>query len=172
MKQHIITALVNNHSGVLTRISGLFARRGFNIDSLSVCATAEPSYSRMTIISTSDGAEISQIIKQLDKLVDVIKVTELKTDACVARELLLVKINLLPSQRPEIESTCNMYKAKTVDVSPESMILELTGEPNKLDAFIGVVRGYGIIELIRTGLTALERGKTSINDLFDYNELV
>lgn len=167
---HIISALVANKSGALTRISGLFARRGYNIDSLSVCATEDGNLSRMTITTTADESTVRQIIKQLDKLYDVIKVTELARETSVARELLLVKIATCAGQRPEIESTCNMYKAKLIDVSPESTVIELTGEPNKIDGFINVVQPYGIIELTRTGLSALSRGKSSINDLVDYNE--
>ena len=161
--KHIITALVRNHSGVLTRISGLFARRCFNIDSLAVCATENPELSRMTIVSDTDDGLAEQMVKQLDKLCDVIKVCELG-DSRVSRELLLVKINLMAAQRPEIESTCNIYKAKLVDLSPESVIVELSGEPNKLDALIELLKPYGIIELARTGVTALERGGKAINE--------
>lgn len=171
MEKHIITALVRNHSGVLTRISGLFARRGFNIDSLVVCATEQPQLSRMTIVSCADEDVIAQIIKQLDKLHDVLKVCEL-CDGRIMRELLLIKIKLSPRQRPEIESTCNIYKAKLVDLSSDSVTIELTGEPNKLEAFIELLSPYGIVELARTGVTALERGTNSINDLVDYNETV
>lgn len=161
--KHIITALVRNHSGVLTRISGLFARRCFNIDSLAVCATEDPSLSRMTIVSDTDDAVAEQMVKQLDKLCDVIKVCELGSSR-VSRELLLVKIRLTAAQRPEIESTCNIYKAKLVDLSPESVIVELSGEPNKLDALVELLKPYGIIELARTGVTALERGEKAINE--------
>lgn len=161
----IVSALVANKSGVLTRISGLFARRGFNIESLSVCATENPAVSRMTITTSDDEAVLKQIVKQLDKLYDVVKVTELSREGSVSRELLLVKIEAKPAQRPELESTCNLYKAKIVDVSPESMIVELTGEPNKLDGFVSVLSPYGIIEMTRTGASALLRGKTSITDL-------
>lgn len=172
MKQHIITALVSNKSGVLTRISGLFARRGYNIDSLAVCATEMPGRSRMTIVARGEQPVIEQIIKQLDKLVDVIKVTELDTSESVMRELLLIKIKISGAQRPEIESTCNIYKAKTIDLSPESVVIELTGETSKLDAFVKVVEPYGILEMARTGLIALSRGLSSIGDLVDYNDLV
>lgn len=159
--KHTITALVRNHSGVLTRISGLFARRCFNIDSLVVCATENPDISRMTIVSDTDDAVAEQMVKQLNKLYDVIKVCEL-CDNRVSRELLLVKIRLTAAQRPEIESTCNIYKAKLVDLSPDSVIVELSGEPNKLDALIELLKPYGIIELARTGVTALERGSAAI----------
>lgn len=161
--KHIITALVRNHSGVLTRISGLFARRCFNIDSLVVCATENPELSRMTIVSDTDDAVAEQMVKQLEKLVDVLKVRELE-DGSISRELLLVKIKLSAAQRPEIESTCNIYKAKLVDLSAASVVVELSGEPNKLDALIKILEPYGIIELSRTGVTALERGRKSIND--------
>ena len=161
--KHIITALVKNHSGVLTRISGLFARRCFNIDSLVVCTTENPELSRMTIVSDTDDAVTEQLVKQLEKLCDVIKVCELGHSR-VSRELLLVKIKLTAAQRPEIESTCNIYKAKLVDLSPESVIIELSGEPDKLDALIALLEPYGIIELARTGVTALERGTKSIKE--------
>lgn len=170
--QHLISVLVSNKSGALTRISGLFARRGFNIESLSVCTTEDPRISRMTITSTDDETILKQIIKQLDKLVDVLKVTEMERDTCVSRELLMVKIRVRANQRPELESTCNLYKAKTIDVSPDSMILELTGEPNKIDGFINVIKPYGIVELTRTGQSALQRGLGSINDLADYNKQI
>lgn len=162
--KHVITALVRNHSGVLTRISGLFARRCFNIDSLVVCATENPELSRMTIVSDTDDAVAEQMVKQLDKLVDVLKVRELE-EGNISRELLLVKIRLTAAQRPEIESTCNIYKAKLVDLSADSVVVELSGEPNKLDALINILEPYGIIELSRTGVTALERGNKSIKDL-------
>lgn len=172
MKQYIITALVSNHSGVLTRISGLFSRRGYNIDSLSVCATEDADLSRMTIVTVCDSATIQQITRQLDKLIDVVKVSLLDPSGSVMRELLLIKIKLQSNQRPEIESTCNIYKAKLIDLSEKSVIIELTGEPSKIDAFIKLLAPYSILELIRTGLTALGRGGDSINDLEDYNELL
>jgi acetolactate synthase-1/3 small subunit len=172
MKKHLITALVLNQSGVLTRISGLFARRGYNIDSLAVCNTEDEKLSRMTIVATADDATICQVIKQLDKLVDVIKVSELDVTQAVLRELLLIKIKVSASQRPEIDTTCGVYKAKIIDLSPESVVVEITGEPGKIDGFINIMKPYGIIEMMRTGLTALERGAASINDLTDYNELV
>ncbi len=162
-EKHVITALVKNHSGVLTRVSGLFARRCFNIDSLVVCATENSELSRMTIVSDTDDATIEQMVKQLAKLVDVVKVCEL-TGATVRRELLLVKIHLTAAQRPEIESTCNIYKAKLVDVTKDSAIVELSGEPNKLDALIELLAPYGITELTRTGVTALSRGGKGLKD--------
>lgn len=171
MKQYIITALASNKSGVITRVSSLFSRRGYNINSLTAGTTETPGFSRMTIVAEADDSTIKQITRQLDKLVDVKKVSLLHPDKAVCRELLIIKLRLTSKQRPEIESTCNIYKAKMVDLSPDSLIAELTGEPNKIDAFINVVSHYGIIELVRTGLTALGRGGESIHDLTDYNDL-
>jgi acetolactate synthase-1/3 small subunit len=171
-EKHLITALVLNQSGVLTRVSGLFARRCYNIDSLAVCITEDERYSRMTIAVTADDATINQVIKQLDKLVDVIKISEIDPADAVIRELLLIKINVSPSQRPEIDTTCSVYKAKIIDLSPESVVIEITGEPGKIDGFINVLKPYGIIEMARTGLNALNRGIRSINDLTDYNDVV
>lgn len=169
---HIITALVSNKPGVLNRVAGLFSKRGYNIESLSVCATEDDLLSRMTIVVEGDAYILEQITKQLDKLIDVKKVTRLHSDEAILRELLLIKISVKPPQRPEIESVVNIYKAKTVDLSPASMVLELTGESSKIDAFINVVKEYGIIELARTGLTALQRGEACIKDLDDYNDLI
>lgn len=171
MNQYIITALASNKSGVLTRVSGLFARRGYNISSLNVSDTENPDFSRMTIVAEGDEATIKQITRQLDKLIDIKKVSLLQPANAVLRELLIVKLNMPPEKRPEIESTCNLYKAKTIDLSPISAIVELTGEPNKIDAFINVVSHFGIIELVRTGITALGRGSDNIDELSDYNEL-
>ena len=164
MDRHIITALVSNKPGVLNRVAGLFSKRGFNIESLSVCATEDEHLSRMTIVAGGDDYTLDQITKQLAKLIDVVKVTMLDSDKSIQRELLLIKIKVKPAQRPEIESVVNIYKAKSVDLSPASMALEITGEPSKIDAFINVVKDYGIIELARTGLTALQRGETCIKD--------
>ena len=119
-----------------------------------------------------EHSTIKQITRQLDKLVDVKKVGLLNPAQTVCRELLIIKLKMEPSDRPEIESTCNIYKAKMIDLSPVSVIAELTGEPNKIDAFIKVVSHYGIIELVRTGLTALGRGEASINDLDDHNDML
>ena len=158
-QSHIITALVHNNSGVLTRISGLFARRCYNIDSLSVCTTEDPRFSRMTICASGDDCTITQIIKQLEKLTDTVNVSRLNRLDDITRELLLIKIRLSPKQRPELESTANFYKAKIVDLAPKSAVIELTGDHDKIDAFVELMRPYGIIEIVRTGLTAIERGE-------------
>ena len=164
LKTAVISALVTNKPGVLNRVAGLFSKRSYNIESLSVCTTEDDNLSRMTIVAKGDESVLEQIVKQLAKLYDVKKVLELDTDsyASLMRELLLVKIRVQPHQRPEVESTANIYKARTVDLSPDSMVLELTGEEGKIDAFINVVKHYGIIELARTGVTVLQRGDDSI----------
>ena len=172
MKKHTITALVSNRSGVLTRISGLFARRGFNIDSLCVCATEDEKLSRMTIVLNGDDYTLAQMTKQMDKLIDVKKIAVAGEDGSIFRELLLIKVSAPAEKRSELIEIKEVYKAKIVDLSPESLILELTGEPNKLDGFIKVVEPYGILEMARTGVTALSRGDSCLNDLTDYNELI
>ena len=164
MAKYILSTLVENRSGVLTRISGLFARRGYNIDSLSVCTTEDTAYSRMTIVVNGDERVLSQIKKQLEKLPDVYKVITLEDRESVLRELLLVKIRVTAAQRAEIVQTAAIYKAKTIDLSPETMILELTGEGAKIDGFLSVIAPYGILEMARTGLTALHRGAACIKD--------
>ena len=161
MNKYTITALLANKSGVLTRLSGLFARRGFNIDSISACATEDANFSRVTIVFTGDEYTLSQMTKQLDKLIDVKKI-----------ELLLVKVSAPADKRSELIEIKEVYKAKIVDLSPKTAILELTGEPNKLDGFIKVIEPYGILELARTGVTALSRGEKCLNDLVDYNESI
>ncbi|MDR1092551.1 MAG: acetolactate synthase small subunit [Clostridiales bacterium] len=162
LKTAVISALVSNKPGVLNRVAGLFSKRSYNIESLSVCTTEDERLSRMTIVAKGDEAILEQIVKQLAKLIDVKKALELDTDASLMRELILIKIKVLPHQRPEVESTANIYKAKTVDLSPDSMVLELTGDEGKIDAFINILKHYGIIELARTGVMVLQRGDASI----------
>ncbi|HEY8423347.1 MAG TPA: acetolactate synthase small subunit [Clostridia bacterium] len=164
---HIVSALVANKSGVLNRVAGLFSKRGYNIESLSVAFTEDRNYSRMTIVVNGDDYVLEQITKQLAKLVDVKYVAQLNPDKSVHRELLLVKINASPQQRAEIDATIRLYKAKAIDLSPTSMIIELTGESNKIDGFLQVISEYGIIEMARTGLTALQRGSKSIKELVE-----
>lgn len=164
-KTHIISALVSNESGVLTRISGLFARRCFNIDSLAVCATEDPELSRMTISVRGDDNVLRQLVLQLGKLPDCKIIDELSPSAAVLRELLLIKIKAAPARFSEIETVCNTYDGKIVDLSPDSIVIELTGKPSKIDGFISVLMPYGIIELSRTGLTALSRG--GVKNLLD-----
>ncbi len=171
-KQYVIGCLVANRSGVLTRISGLFARRGYNIESLSVCATEDPDISRMTIILTGDERVLYQMIKQLDKLDDVKKVGCANELDCVYRDLMLVKVEAKPETRAEIVQAAEIYKAKVVDLSLDTIILEITGDPEKLDAFTKVIEPYGILELQRTGVTVLARGRHTLKDRDCYNDHV
>ncbi len=172
MNKYTITALVANKSGVLTRLSGLFARRGFNIHSISACATEDENFSRVTIVFGGDEYTLAQMTKQLDKLIDVKKIALTDGLDSVYRELLLVKVSAPPEKRAELIEIKDVYKAKIVDLSPKTLILELTGEPNKLDGFLQVIEPYGILEMARTGVTALNRGEKCLNDLVDYNEMI
>ncbi|GHU25349.1 acetolactate synthase small subunit [Spirochaetia bacterium] len=158
MNQHIVSALVENRSGTLSRISGLFSRRAFNIDSLTVGETADPLISRMTIAVTGDDEIIEQIVKQIAKLVDVIAVRELDPQHCLRREILLVKIAADDKTRPAIIELAGIFRSRIVDVSLSTITLEATGDLEKLESLILILRSYGILELARTGLVALERG--------------
>lgn len=160
----ILSILVENHPGALSRISGLFSRRGYNIDSLTVSATEDERFSRMTITLKSTDTALNQILAQLEKQVDVICVSPLSDNTVAFRELLLLKIACSPEQRGEIVDICTIYKAKTVDISADTMMLELTGRPAKIDSFIELVAHYNIIEMARTGGVALQRGKGSLKE--------
>ncbi len=169
-EKNTIAALVSNKSGVLTRISGLFARRGYNIESLSVCATEDPEISRMTIVLIGDEHMLYQMIKQMDKLEDVKKIGCADELDCVYRELMLVKLPAPPEVRSQIVEIQEIYKAKVVDLSVDTMILELTGIPTKIDAFLKVIEPFGIIEMQRTGVTVLARGKHMLKDRDCYGD--
>jgi acetolactate synthase-1/3 small subunit len=158
MPRKVISVLVDNHAGVLARISSLFGRRGFNIDSLSVSATDEPSLSRITIVASGAGEELNQIVKQSAKLLETRAVFEVEPAQGVLRELLLVKVAADDQNRAALREISLIYKAKIIDLSPGSMIFELTGTPSKIDAFLGMLGGYDILEMCRTGVTALQRG--------------
>lgn len=170
VKRYTIGALVSNKSGVLTRISGLFARRGYNIESLSVCATEDPELSRMTIILNGEEYILYQLIKQMDKLEDVKKIGCANELDCVYRELALIKVSAPSDVRRQIVEVTEIYKAKVVDLSPDTMILEITGAPDKLDAFVKVIEPYGILEMQRTGVTVLARGKHTLKDRDCYGD--
>ena len=159
MSRKVISVLVDNHAGVLARISSLFGRRGFNIDSLSVSATNDPALSRITIVAGGDETELDQIIKQSAKLMETRAVFLLEPAMGVLRELLLVKVGADETTRPALREISMVYKAKIIDLSPGSMIFELTGEPEKIDAFLEMLASYPILELCRTGITALQRGE-------------
>ena len=158
MKQHVVSALVENRAGTLSRVSGLFSRRGFNIDSLTVGETEDHSVSRMTIAVTGNDAVLEQIIKQLEKLVDVIAVRELEHDSCVRREIMLVKISADENTRPAVIEIAGIFRSRIVDVSASTITIEATGDIEKLNGLLLLLRPYGVLELARTGLVALERG--------------
>ena len=158
MKQHVVSALVENRAGTLSRVSGLFSRRGFNIDSLTVGETADPSISRMTIAVSGEDAVLEQILKQLGKLVDVIAVRELEPASCIRREIMLVKIEADEKTRPAVIEIATIFRARVIDVSPSTITVEATGDVEKLNGLLLLLRPYGVLELARTGLVALERG--------------
>lgn len=164
MKRHVLSVLVSNQSGVLSRVAGLFSRRGFNIDSLSVGETEHKDISRMTIVVRGDDSVLDQITKQLSKLHDVLYIKELAKDAAVYRELLLIKVTATSEKRASIIEIADIFRAKIVDVATESLVMEITGDQTKLDAFINLIEPYGIREFTRTGLTALQRGNSVIKD--------
>ena len=156
--QHIISALVENHFGVLARISGLFSARGFNIDSLAVGETHDPSISRMTIVTTGEDRIIEQVGKQLNKLIDVIKVTDMTEEDHVERELLLLKVSHSTKTRSEIIQLVEIFKSRIIDYSPKTLTIEVVGTSDKILSFIDIMRPFGIKELARTGRIALPRG--------------
>ena len=163
MAQHIVSALVENRAGTLSRVSGLFSRRGFNIDSLTVGETEDPSISRMTIAVSGDERVLEQIVKQLSKLVDVIVVRELDPSSCLRREIMLVKIGADEKTRPAVLEIAGIFRARVVDVSPSTITVEATGNMEKLNGLLLLLHPYGILELARTGLVALERGARALN---------
>ncbi len=158
MKTKVLSLLVDNSSGVLSRVAGLFSRRGYNIDSLTVGVTQDPKYSRMTVVVAGDDKILSQIKNQLNKLEDVVQITELKDGESVCRELVLLKVKADNNERQQLISVANVYRANIVDVSPESIMIEMTGNTNKIQAFINLLDGFEIQELVRTGITGLTRG--------------
>ncbi len=155
--KHTIAALVENHFGVLARISGLFSARGFNIDSLTVGETEDPTISRMTIVAKGDDRVLEQIEKQLSKLIDVIKVEDLTGQDTLDRELVLVKVVASPKTRADIIQVVNTFRAKIVDVNPKTITVEVTGTESKLDAMLELLRPFGLRELVRTGLISMAR---------------
>lgn len=165
MKKRVLSLLVDNTSGVLSRIAGLFSRRGYNIDSLTVGVTADPRYSRMTVVATGDEQILDQITKQLAKLIDVVDIKTLEDEVSVSRELILVKVRVDAKDRQAVVTMADVFRGKVVDVGTDSLIIELTGNQSKLDAFIRLVEGYEILELARTGITGLSRGSDGVRYL-------
>ncbi|MBM6914118.1 acetolactate synthase small subunit [Gemmiger sp. An120] len=161
MNKQVISVLVDNHSGVLTRISSLFGRRGFNIDSLTVSATNDPAVSRITIVVHDDAKVLQQIVLQTARLEETRHIFVLDPAVSLFRELLLLKVEATQANRSELREIGSIYKAKIIDLSPESLVFELTGEPDKIDAFLKMMEGFTILEMCRTGITALERGGAS-----------
>ena len=161
-KQYIIGVIVSNLSGVLSRVSGMFTRRGFNIDSLTVGETESSEFSRITIAFHGESEIKDRIIKQLDKLHDVKAVEVLDRHETVTRELLLIKVRNNPEIRQDIMTAVEIFRSKIVDYSPSSLTIELTGEVTKIDAFIELVKPYGIMEMCRTGIVAIERGENCL----------
>ena len=156
--KHVIAVIVENKSGVLTRIAGLFSRRSFNIDSLSVGATDNPDYSRMTISVHGDRDTLEQVIKQLSKLINVIRVSELDPADSLERELAIIKVSVDRESRSEVIQIVDIFRAKIIDVSQRSMIIEVTGDEDKVEAMIQLLRQFGIMELARTGKVSMVRG--------------
>ena len=165
MQKKVFQLIVDNTSGVLSRISGLYSRRGYNIESITAGVTADPRYTRITIVATGDDEILEQIEKQVGKLVDVRDIRELKPEESVYRELALVKIKSSAEQRQGIISVADIFRAKIVDVAKESLIEELTGTQAKIDAFLDLLDGFEILELARTGIAGLSRGVDNLNNI-------
>ena len=157
-QKHTLAILVNNQPGVLQRVAGLFGRRGFNIESITVGESEEPGLSRMVIVTAGDSRTVEQISKQLYKLIDVIKVNDLSDHRMVARELALIKVGAEPAKRPEILGVVETFRASVADIGPNTMIIQVVGDSSKIDAMIELLKPYGIRELSRTGVTAMVRG--------------
>jgi len=164
MGKHTLSVLVENKPGVLARVSSLFARRGFNIHSLAVGPTEHPDVSRMTIVVNVENKPLEQVVKQLNKLINVLKIVELDKDGAVERELLLIKVKADAATRAQILEIADIFRSKIVDVAPNALTIEATGTPDKLTALTDLLDGYGVRELVRTGLVALSRGDRGISD--------
>lgn len=158
----VIAVYVENKYGVLTRVTSMFTRRGFNIDTLTVGETEDPNYSRITISLSNEKTDREQLINQLKKLYNVKKVEVISSDVAIKRELMLIKVKNTPDTRAEIRDTASVFRAKIIDYSADAMCLEITGDTNKIDAFIDNMKPFGIIEMCRTGIVALERGPESM----------
>ncbi|HEX3590936.1 MAG TPA: acetolactate synthase small subunit [Pseudonocardiaceae bacterium] len=162
MTIHTLSVLTENKPGVLARVAGLFSRRGFNIESLAVGPTEHPDVSRMTIVVSVDELPLEQVTKQLNKLVNVIKIVELEPATAVRRELLLVKVRADATVRSQVLETVQLFRAKVVDVSPEALTIEATGTADKLDALLRMLEPFGVREMVQSGMVAVGRGPRSI----------
>jgi len=155
--RHTISILVENKFGVLTRVAGMFSGRGFNIDTLNVGPTLDPSASRMTIVTRGDDKVLEQVTKQLEKLVDVIEVQDFRDEEFVDRELVLLRVNATSANRAEVMQICDIFRAKIIDVQAEKLVIEITGSEGKINKFLALMDGFGVAELTRTGKVALAR---------------
>lgn len=162
MQNKVFQLLVNNNAGVLSRITGLFSRRGYNIDSITAGVTSDPRFTRITIVTSGDEEILDQIEKQVSKLVDVRDVRELKPEKSVYRELCLIKVKSAPEKRQGVIAVADIFRAKIVDVNVDSLIVELTGNQSKIEAFIGLLADYEILEIARTGIAGLARGTDEV----------
>ena len=162
MRRQVFSLLVDNNPGVLSRIAGLFSRRGYSIDSITAGMTADPRFTRITVVASGDELILSQIEKQVRKLEDVREIKVLKDDESVFRELIMVNVRVNAQQRNEVISVADIFRAKIVDVDKESLMIELTGNQSKLEAFLNLLDGYEILELARTGITGLARGSKDV----------
>ena len=164
MSRHTLSVLVENKPGVLTRVDGLFARRAFNIHSLAVGPTEHDDISRITVVVDVDERPLEQVTKQLNKLINVIKIVELENESSVQRELLLVKVRAEGEQRTHVLEVVNLFRARVVDVVPDAVVVEATGSPGKLDALLTALAPFGIREIVQSGIVAIGRGARSITD--------
>ena len=165
MKKKVFQLLVDNTSGVLSRISGLFSRRGYNIDSITAGMTADSRFTRITIVTSGDDEVLEQLEKQVAKLVDVRDVKELVPEESVYRELAMVKVRVLPNERQSVIAIADIFRGKIIDVASDSLIIEITGNQSKIDAFLGLLEGHEILELARTGIAGLCRGSENVTYL-------
>jgi acetolactate synthase-1/3 small subunit len=162
-KRHTVAVLVENRFGVLVRVAGLFSARGYNIESLSVGQTQEPGVSRITIVTTGDDLIVEQIIKQLHRLIDIIKIIDLTGEPFVDREMVLIKVSAGPSVRAEVLRIADIFRAKIVDVSPKTYTIEVTGDEGKIQAILELLRPLGVKEIARTGKVAISRGNRTLS---------
>lgn len=161
--RHIISILIENESGALSRVAGLFSARGYNIESLTVAPTEDPSLSRMTLVTSGSDQIIEQITKQLNKLIDVVKLIDLAESAHIERELMLIKIKTTEKNREEVRSMADIFRGRILDISPETYVIEMTGPSEKLDAFIAANDPDSIIEVVRSGATGISRGEKGLH---------
>ncbi|MDI6888249.1 MAG: acetolactate synthase small subunit [Methanocellales archaeon] len=162
--KHTLSILVENKPGVLARVSGLFSRRGFNIDSLAVGITENPEISRMTIVVEGDDRILEQVTKQLNKLVDVIKVSDIKPESSIDRELALIKVEAGPKERSEVMQIADIFRARIIDVGTRTLVIEITGDVSKINAMTDLLRRFGIKEMVRTGKVSMLRGAKAVKE--------